>query len=210
MKRILVVSPHPDDESVGCGGTVRRHVLAGDHVHVLFLTRGEGGGHGRPPQETAILRRAEAEGAGAILGVAELEFWEEPDGALSAEAALVSRLGERIAALAPSLIYVTHDQETHPDHQAAAQAVRLAVGGVDPDARPDVLTYEIWTPLQQVDEIIDITSVVAVKRRAIRAHASQCDVIAFDDAILGLNRYRGEMLSWPEGDYAEVFARMKV
>lgn len=206
MSVVLVVSPHPDDESAGCGGTVRRHVLAGDTVHVLFLTSGEAGGHGRTKEETLQLRENEALAATAVLGVAATDFWRQPDGELSATPELVERLRRHVSALAPAVVYVTHPLESHADHRAAAEAVRAATSGlVD---RPDVLMYEIWTPLQQMDEIIDITSFVEAKRAAIRSHKSQCDVLAFDDAILGLNRYRGEMHCWPEGEYAEAFARL--
>jgi LmbE family N-acetylglucosaminyl deacetylase len=69
--------------------------------------------------------------------------------------------------------------------------------------------YEVWTPLQRIDEIVDISPYVKTKRAAIRAYKCQCDVLAFDEAILGLNRYRGEMHSWPGGDYAEIFCRLR-
>ena len=44
MNRILVISPHPDDESIGCGGTLRKHITEGDSVWVIFLTSGESSG----------------------------------------------------------------------------------------------------------------------------------------------------------------------
>ena len=66
--------------------------------------------------------------------------------------------------------------------------------------------YEVWTPIREIDHIVDITPFVDVKRAAIESYESQCAVMAFDDAILGLNRYRGEMHCWPDGEYAEVFA----
>jgi LmbE family N-acetylglucosaminyl deacetylase len=69
--------------------------------------------------------------------------------------------------------------------------------------------FEVWTPLQEMDQIVDITPYVKIKREAIRAYKSQCDVMRFDEAALALNRYRGEMHSWPGGDYAEIFRRLR-
>jgi LmbE family N-acetylglucosaminyl deacetylase len=205
MKRVLVISPHPDDESIGCGGTIRRHVVNGDQVHVVFLTSGEKGGHGRIESETIKLRERESAAAQRILGVQQIEFYREPDGALRSRPALIKRLVDTLRTWRPNIIYVPHQDEAHSDHRAAARLVLAAIKKV-PRPRPAVLMYEVWTPLRRMDEIVDITPYVQVKRRAIRAYRSQCAVMDFDAAILGLNRYRGEMFCWPEGEYAEVFA----
>jgi N-acetylglucosamine malate deacetylase 1 len=49
-----------------------------------------------------------------------------------------------------------------------------------------------------------------LKLCAVQAYHSQCEVVDFVEAVRGLNRYRGEMHSWPGGDYAEVFTRMRL
>ena len=207
MKTILVLSPHPDDEAIGCGGTIRQHVTDGDAVHVTFLTSGEAGGIGGE-EDLGAIREREAEAAGEILGVKELEFWREPDGAVGAGPRLVDRLVGRIQDLAADTIYVTHDREMHADHQIAAilaYRALLAVSMDGPADLPSVLMYEVWTPLQELDHIVDITEHMETKLEAVRAHKTQCDIMPFDAAIEGLNRYRGEFHSWPGGPYAEVF-----
>ena len=209
MTKVLVVSPHPDDEAIGCGGSIRWHVEQGDEVLVLFLSSGEGGGHGRGESATVEIREAEARAAADLLGYEQSHFWRLPDGGLTPSEPLAERLRHLLGAEGIGLVYVTNGREMHPDHRAACELVRQAAGGLPADTRPDVLMYEVWTPLERCDEIRDITPFVEVKRQAIRAHASQCEQISFDDAILGLNRYRGELLSWPDGDYAEMFERMR-
>jgi N-acetylglucosamine malate deacetylase 1 len=210
MSRVLVISPHPDDESIGCGGTLRKHVLEGDTVHVIFLTSGENGGHWRTPEETGPLREQEAQAAAAILGIAKTEFWREPNGALKVTHQLVSRLRHELEAWKPEILYVTHAQEMHPEHRAAVRLVRRAISALGASwVPPDVLMFEVWTPMEQFDEIVDISPYLEAKLAAVRAHDSQCSVMRFDEACLGLSRYRGEMHSWPGGDYAEVFRRMR-
>ena len=73
--------------------------------------------------------------------------------------------------------------------------------------------FEVWTPLTVIDEIVDITPHIEIKLAAIRAYQSQCGVLKFDDAMLGLARYRGEFFCWPKpeehsGQYAEVFKEL--
>jgi len=210
VNNILVVSPHPDDESIGCGGTLRKHVLDGDTVQAIFLTSGERGGHGRSLEETKSLREQEAREAAAILGLAHIEFWQVRNGSLRTSKKLVDRLRSKITEWPADIVYVTHDLEMHAEHRVAARLVRRAVSGFSLELpKPKVLMFEVWTPLQRMDQIVDITPYIETKIAAIRAHKSQCDVLGFDDAFLGLARYRGEMFSWPEGDYAEIFAQVR-
>jgi LmbE family N-acetylglucosaminyl deacetylase len=205
-KRVFVISPHPDDEAIGCGGAIREHVVQGASVRVVFLTSGEQGGHGRSAEETIRIREREAKAAARVLGVESIEFWHEPDGAVCAGRALVARLDGLLRKWRPQVIYVPHDREMHPDHRAACRLVRRAVSKASPRIRrPAVMQFEVWTPLQDMDHIVDVSRYMKVKMAAIRAYRSQCAVMRFDEALAGLNRYRGEMHSWPGGEYAEVF-----
>jgi LmbE family N-acetylglucosaminyl deacetylase len=206
MKRILVLSPHPDDEAIGCGGTLRWHVEQGDDVRVIFLTSGELGVRGKDPADTARIRESEAAAAVKVLGCHTLEFWRQRDGHCKVTPALVQRLDVLLETTKPDILYVPHGREAHRDHRAALRlVVRVMATRVAP---PSVLLYEVWTPLQQIDHVQDISAHIEVKCAAIRAHRSQCDIMQFDDAARGLARYRGEMHSWPGGPYAEVFQRL--
>src|SRR5687768_14495727 len=155
-RRVLVISPHPDDESIGCGGTVRKHVTDGDEVHVVFLTSGEKGGHGRAEARTLALREREGAAAQQILGVRHIEFYREPDAALRVRPAAVKRLADKLRGWQPHVVYVPHDREMHADHRAAVRLLRAAMKGAAPNGAasngatrpPLVLMYEVWTPLQ--------------------------------------------------------------
>jgi LmbE family N-acetylglucosaminyl deacetylase len=206
MNRIMVISPHPDDEAIGCGGVIQKHVAEGSVVHVVHLTSGEKGGHGLSETETAQIREEEARAAAAILDIEHVEFYRQPDGALRANRWLVERLASRIDNWRPHTIYVPHPVEQHRDHRMAIRLLRRSLWTIDPNEPPRVLAYEIWTPLQQFDEIVDITSYLETKLRAVAAYESQCRIMNFVSAAQGLARYRGEMHCWPGGEYAEVFA----
>ena len=160
---------------------------------------------------TGPLREQEAKDAAQILGITQIEFWRQPDGMLTSTPKLVEQLRSKVKSLQPQILYVTHEGEMHPDHKVAAEIVRNALSDQDiPIIKPLVRMFEIWTPLQNMDDIVDISPYIEVKMAAIRTHKSQCDVLRFDEAFLGLSRYRGEMFSWPQRGYAEIFLRMHI
>jgi LmbE family N-acetylglucosaminyl deacetylase len=200
---ILVVAPHPDDETIGCGGTLCLHAARGDRVVVVFLTSGELGLKHLAREKAWQVRELEAHRAVRHLGIADLEFLRLPDWMVGEHVQKGARLLSPILRReAPQLIYLPHPAEWHPDHQAASPLVRAALKR-SRIARPALRAYEVWTPLQEYDHVENISQVMARKLRALRAHRSQLDEFDYERAIRGLNQYRGALAG--KYRYAEVF-----
>jgi LmbE family N-acetylglucosaminyl deacetylase len=177
---LLVIAPHADDEAIGCGGTL---ALA-RQATVVLLTGDDA-------------RRAEARTAAALLGV-QLEHLYLVDGAIPDRGAVEEQqLRDVLQRLRPRCILVPYPLDRHPDHARTARLVARVV-----DDAAEIWCYEVWSPLDP-NRLVDVTSVVDVKRRAIEAHASQTRDLDYVDAALGLNRYRALLASG--ADYAEGF-----
>jgi N-acetylglucosamine malate deacetylase 1 len=201
---VLVIAPHPDDEAIGCGGTIRLHIERGDRVVVVFLTSGELGGLKHLHHEEAwAIREREAEAAAEVLGVATLAFLRCPDYRLGDQVdEAASALQPVLEREAPATVYLPHVMESHPDHRAALPITRAALGGAGMPG-PTLWTYEVWTPLSRYSRVQDVTSVMRCKLEAVRRHRSQVTQYRYDRAVLGLNRYRGVLAG--RCRYAEVF-----
>ncbi|MFQ5505979.1 MAG: PIG-L deacetylase family protein [Planctomycetota bacterium] len=207
---VLVVAPHPDDESCGIGGTLALHRRRGDPVHVCFLTDGTGGDpEGRHGEDLVRIRRAEARNAAEILGGLTLEFLGLPDGheANSDDLRMVAEMLDRaITARVPDLVYVPWQEEAHIDHANACRALRLCLDSRQENAdkkRVRVLEYEVWSPLP-ADYVIDITETVEQKRLAMLAHASQVAYTEYPHQLLGLAAHRSVYLP-KNSRYGEAF-----
>jgi LmbE family N-acetylglucosaminyl deacetylase len=199
---ILVIAPHPDDEAIGCGGTIANHVASDQRVDAVFLTSGELALQHMAREDACRLREQEAETAAAVLGIAELSFLRLRDwyvGSASEGPAAIAKVIERHA---PETIYVPHSGDWHPDHRAAwklaSEAARSA--GLSQGA---LLAYEVWTPLSDYNVVEDVGEVFARKLDAIRCYASQSDHFDYVRAATGIGQYRGALAG--RCDYAEVF-----
>jgi LmbE family N-acetylglucosaminyl deacetylase len=200
---VLVIAPHPDDEAIGCGGSICLHAERGDRVVVVFLSSGELGLKKLACAQAWKVREQEAETAAEALGVAAMSFLRRPDwyvGADVEEAAIA--LAPVLRRERPNRIYLPHVQEWHPDHRASLPVVRRALQSSDLPT-PTLLTYEVWTPLEYYDHGEDITRVMRRKLKAVRCYRSQINQFRYDRAVRGLNQFRGA-LAWG-CRYAEVF-----
>lgn len=216
-KRILVFAPHPDDDILGCGGSMAWHVQQGQRLKVVYLTSGESGSLDYSKEQLAALREQEARAAALLLGVEQTEFLRWPDGYLQVKPEYLQLLTNLIRMEKPHRIYLPHSQDAVADHlvthRLVMEAVRRAAGPWFQECSPEpwqvgtVLGYEVWTPILSPGLAIDISSFMDIKIAALSEHRSQLRGYAYDDAITGLNRYRAVMNS--RYQYCECFQLLR-
>ncbi len=186
-KRILVVAPHPDDEVLGCGGTLSLCTGRGAHVHVLIVFDGAAGDpQGKFESADYVARRQrEAEAGGRSLGLTNYTFWGLPEGHLASSEELdqgAERLAELVARLQPELVLAPWVGDGHRDHRTVAEAVSrwlsLAEGG-GREMGIDVWGYEVWSELPP-DQLVDVSGVWPRKVEALEQHQSQ---LAYADLL---------------------------
>jgi LmbE family N-acetylglucosaminyl deacetylase len=137
--RMLFVFAHPDDESMGTGGTIARHVRAGVEVHLLCLTRGGAGWGGRPPgrrpDELPQIRTEELGLAAKVLGLASVELWDYPDAGVPScnQDEITRRIREHVRSLRPAVVvgWGPDGGYFHPDHIACGACTDDALAGGD-------------------------------------------------------------------------------
>lgn len=215
-KRLLCLAPHPDDEVVGCGGTLRKHIVAGDEVTVVYLTDGaEGDSSGKTTttearRRFAARRAAEARAGLKVLGIERAEFLNLPDFRLAGNLdAAAEKLTTVWVKTRPEVVCLPHPFDDHPDHAAVGEILRRVVAGrateIGEETAGDFLVaaYEVWTPVR-ADTLVNITQQMTVKEEALRRHESQTAALDYIEKIRGLNAYRS--LSRPKlCRFAEAF-----
>jgi LmbE family N-acetylglucosaminyl deacetylase len=189
---VLVIAPHPDDETFGCGGTISAMVRSGVLLHVAFLTDGSASHPNHPvftPADVAALRASEARLATQVLGVAwnRVTFLGAQDGELArlcgdsllrivhAIAALTSRLK-------PEAILLPCRDDGSSEHDAAFRLVCTALE--EADLRPRILEFPVWSwwnPFLILKSLgmcrkvwrVDLGNARDIKARAMASYVSQ-------------------------------------
>ena len=123
--RVLVIAPHMDDEVLGCGGTIARHVDRGDEVTVCFMANRAYDHEYR--DEWIAREEAAAERAREVLGYQRAIYLRLPDEQLDrSQIALITPLESVIADVRPEVVYQNHRGDNHQDHRAVFDAIRVA------------------------------------------------------------------------------------
>jgi LmbE family N-acetylglucosaminyl deacetylase len=145
VRHLVVVAPHPDDEVLGAGGTMRLAADAGVRVELLAVTDGEASHPGSTavtPTQLATIRRGETAAAMTALGLAHQPIHRVgiEDGAVdAAEPALAAAIAARLTS--SSWCLATWAGDGHPDHEATGRAAAAACATTG--AR--LLGYPVWT-----------------------------------------------------------------
>jgi LmbE family N-acetylglucosaminyl deacetylase len=120
---VLVIAPHPDDETLGCGGTLLRHVDEGDDVYWLIVTN-VSEAHGHAPEKVKT-RAAEIDTVAERFGFAGVVSLDLAPTQLDTEpmSDLVGHVGDVMTDLAPGTVYVPNRSDIHTDHAVVFDAV---------------------------------------------------------------------------------------
>ncbi len=212
---VLIISPHHDDEVLGCGGTIVKHRRKNDKIWVVYITAGWSGIPKIKSKKEAIkVREKEARSACKILGVEKAIFMREEDRNISASSIITQKLIKIMRKIKPNLIYAPHPNEKDIEHKITYEITKEAAWlskspylpklGQPIKSIETIYLYEVWTPMKDFFIREDITSVIDVKTKALLAYKSQLEHLNLVDAITGLNIYRGSMVGTTK-KLAEVF-----
>jgi LmbE family N-acetylglucosaminyl deacetylase len=206
---VVVLAPHMDDEIIGPGGTVMRHLSANCSVTFVFMTDGMAGDPRAVElssrQQYAEMRKDESRRAAEIVGVRDLVFLDGPDGGLADTSEMVAGLEKVLAERKPAFIYAPAVTDNHRDHWGTNRVLRKVLDRLPAAATRDLVIrgYEVWTPLP-ANRMVDISDVAEKKKQAIDVFVSQTKLVDYSRAIVGLNQYRSMRHFFGRG-YAEAF-----
>ncbi|MDW5563185.1 MAG: PIG-L deacetylase family protein [Methanomassiliicoccus sp.] len=190
-ERFLVLSPHPDDDAVGCGGTIIKLLDAGKAVRVVYFSMQEGN---FTPED----RRKEIDAALAHLRVKDVRRRESAVFPSPKEAA--ATIDEEISAFKPDAVFMPSPFENHNEHIRTFESFLRAVEGRGDG--PDAIMYEVWGALMP-NLLVPVTGVWERKSTAIRDHGTQVREIDYTRSSQGLNGYRAASMAID--GYAEAF-----
>lgn len=187
---VLVVSAHPDDAELLCGGTIASALAQGESVAVAILTDGSLGCPSKSSEEAAAIRRRESEKACDILGTKLVCFGLAGDGQLHDEEPVRLELAQIIGEIGPSAIITHSPRDYHTDHSACLDITRAAcllsyvtctTGTKGKPSQPSPQLFLMDTVSSSTFEphfYVDITSFWERKEAALNAHESQVELMA--------------------------------
>lgn len=209
MERVVVISVHPDDETLGCGGTILKHLKKGDEVHCILVTSGNS-------EQTSIWNKVKA--AYGFTSVVELNFPELELADISLNK-LIPAFSDAFNKIKPSILYVPNRSDVHSDHQAVFQAVSACTKAFRYPFIEKVLMCEVISetdfalPVHEAvfvpNYFVDITDEMNKKLEIFKLYESE--ILPYpstrnESTITALNRYRGSLIG---SEYAEAFVSLK-
>jgi len=213
--RVLVYAAHPDDEIIGCGGTIARLSAMGKQVFVVTFCAGETS-YTTPELKNQIadIRRAEASACDAVLGITERVILGKPTQGVVNDRDTYQQCVRLIRHYRPDVILTHWNEDKHRDHRASSVTAEMARWKAfenvladmgEPWYTPELYYYEVLELFPHPTLVVDITDTMPRKREAMQTQQSQFAVLpGIMDYIDGLAKVRG----YARGtQYAEAFLR---
>lgn len=178
VNNVLVIAPHQDDESIGCGGTVFLHAKNNGRASVVFCT------------SDGKIREDESAEALKALGVSDSLQLGYKIETLKSEAGLGARLASIIDEKKPEIVFIPFFIDNHEDHRA----VNSALAGAYTDKQADfmIYAYPVWFPLYP-NVLVDIGRAWEKKKQAIECYRSQIATRDYVKMARSLGEYWAEV-----------------
>ena len=215
-KKVLIILAHQDDETIGCGGSIKKWSSSGATVEVCFMTDGATGiKQGSDGSSIVDDRMEEAQQAATILGVSKIRSLSMPCQNIDNSSQNFHKVIKLIRQVRPDLIITHGDVCKHRDHKNTFKIVREAAWKASENlleelgpvhTTPQLWACEILDPFGQVDFAIDITSTYKYKILAMDRYRTQSDILNKIESYLdGISRVRGYSI---DCDRAEGFKKI--
>lgn len=216
-KTILVVAAHPDDEALGCGGTIARHIAQGDHVHVIFMTDGVSS-RGSDESIQLVRRNHARDKALKILGVKAWYTLAFPDNRMDSVPLLdvVQALEPIIEEVQPTRIYTHHHGDLNVDHRVTHQAVITACRPVPGYNVGEILAFEVMSSTEWATPgfapfipkaYVDISDFLPKKLEALTAYDLEMRPVPHSRSVAhieALARHRGNCMGLEVAEAFEI------
>ena len=193
--RILVIAPHMDDETLGAGGTIARHVKAGEHVSVCCVAH-RVYNHRFDKKQDAFERKC-AQHAQKILGYRDLIFLGLPDERLdTCLQDVIIPLEKVVKQARPDVVYLNHHGDNNQDHRAVFQAAMVALRPVANPSIQRVLCYETPSSTDQSPPLpslaflpnyyVNIAATLPAKIAALKAYRTEIKPFPHPRSVMGI------------------------
>ena len=204
---IIVIAPHSDDESFGCGGTLALLRQKNCHIKVVIMTDGSKGDPLNYSNGDVIhCRQQESITALNILGIDDIVFLDEPDGNFQYSTDIAKKLSLILDDFVADWIFMPSILDYHRDHIA----VSLSILNVwqQRGYKERIFLYETWAQIPAT-WIVNISEVFTLKQQAMQCYKLPLKYCDYTNAITGLARYRGLYLVEQSEEYAEAFIELE-
>lgn len=219
-KNILIFAAHQDDETIGCGASIRKWANCGHNVEVAFVTNGATGiDHNDKYTSATIInvRQEESLEAAKILGINKIYNFNVGCQQVEYSKELFHNIITLLRERKPDLVITHSELDKHGDHRNTSKIVKEACWKASEAILPelgavhkvkDLWAFEITDPLPEVDYIMDVTEVFEDKMRAMKVYNSQHDIVSgIENYLDGISRVRGYDIGKLRG---EAFKRISM
>lgn len=199
-KTILVVAAHPDDEILGCGGTIKRLVDEGCIAYTLILGEGITSRDEKRDRDERIVEieelKKQVNEANRIIGVKEVFLHDFPDNRFDTVALLdIVKVIEKVKnELQPDIIFTHYENDLNIDHQITYKAVLTATRPMKEECVKELYSFEVlssteWNyPLSfSPDVFFDISDHIEYKKKAMQIYKSELNDYPHPRSLEGMD-----------------------